>query len=268
MFEFLHTFHPSPILLTAGNLTIRWYGLALAAGTIVAYVVALRLARKAGLSEERFATLFTATVLIGFLGARFYHVLNEPYYYWHHPSEILAVWRGGLAIHGGIIAGALTIWHFCKRWSISFWKIADTIVPALAIGQAIGRFGNFFNQELFGKPTGLPWGIPIDAELRPQGFERFTYFHPTFLYEFLWDAGTFAILMILHRRNSAHQGVITAVYLMLYAAGRALTEFLRIDDVPIIFGVRLPLLVSILLGLLGLALLWYATRKTQKKAAQ
>lgn len=265
MFEFLHTFHPSPILLTAGTLTIRWYGLFLAVGTLVAYFVALRLVKKAGLSEERFATLFSATVIVGFIGARLYHVLNEPTYYWHHLSEIPAVWHGGLAIHGGIIVGGLTIWRFCRKWNVSFWKIADAVVPALALGQAIGRWGNYFNQELYGGPTSLPWGIPIDPVLRQPGYEQFSYFHPTFLYEFLWDAGTMTVLLLLHKRNVPRKGIIAAVYLVLYALGRISTELLRIDNVPHILGVRLPLLVSIIIGLAGLVLLWYATRRMKEK---
>lgn len=264
---FLHTFHPSPIIAAVGPLTFRWYGLCLALGALAGYYVILWLARRYGYNEDRIIILFTVTVLLGFLGGRLYHVLNEPVYYSQHPGEILKVWHGGLAIHGAILAGAFVFLYFARRWKMRFFALTDLFVPGLILGQAIGRWGNYFNQELFGRPTRLPWGIPIDPASRPDTALTAQYFHPTFLYESLWDAGIFVLLLWIHKKKFGNgnvpEGVITALYLTLYALGRTGTELLRIDEVPIIAGVRLPLLVSILLVLVGGVGLWYAIQRNR-----
>ncbi len=226
-------------------------------------------------------------IVFGLLGARLYHVLNEPSYYLSNPSQIIAFWNGGLALHGGIIGGALAIYWYVRKhfksgikifnfqFSIfnSMLLITDIIVPALALGQAIGRWGNYFNQELFGLPTNLPWGIPIELSNRVAGFESFTYFHPTFLYESLLNVLIFVILMFLHKsviRNLRHAtarsvhkgltlrpGVITATYIILYSIVRIAMEFLRVDATPVILGIRLPIIVSSLLIIAGL---WFLYR--------
>ncbi len=264
---FLHTFHPSPALAVFGPFVLRWYGLLLALAALVGYLLVQRLARAYRLDADRVTTVATLTVLFGFLGARLYHVLNEPAYYLAHPAEILQVWHGGLAIHGGIFAGALTVYMAARRWRLPYLRLTDLFAPALLAGQAIGRWGNYFNQELFGRPTNLPWGIPIDAAARPPGALDAAYFHPTFLYEFLWDGAGALALLWWHRQRirqaperRAPDGRITLVYLAIAASGRILTETLRIDQVPLLFGIRLPLLVSVLLLLAALVCLWYTAR--------
>lgn len=265
MFYLLHTFHPSPILATFGSLELHWYGLALATGAALGYAVMFLLARKYGYDQDRLLTMFLLTVVVGFIGGRLYHVLNEPLYYWQHPAEAVAVWRGGLAIHGAILAGFLAIWIFCRRNKLAVWRILDLAAPAVLIGQAVGRWGNYFNQELFGRPTNLPWGIPIDPTNRPDVAASAAYFHPTFLYESLWDLLAVAVLLLLHRRQlqkneSTRSGIITMTYFALYGVGRIGVELLRIDQVPIIAGIRLPLIVSLLIVLCAIAGFWYRTR--------
>lgn len=256
----LQTFHPSSVLFTVGGFPIRWYAVLMAAAVAAAWFVARRTTRDR-LSTDQLADLGFWVVLFGFIGARLYHVLNEPAYYWAHPLEIAAVWNGGLAIHGAFLGGALAAWVWARRRNVALLWILDRIAPGVALGQAIGRWGNYFNQELFGHPTALPWGIPIDPNQRPPGFERFEYFHPTFLYESLGDLLLFSALWYLGRRWAKRRdGALTLVFLAGTAAVRLATEFLRIDRVPILFGVRLPLLASgaILLSALVLLLTRHA----------
>lgn len=265
MFHILHTFHPSPILATFGPFELHWYGLALASGAALGYAILDGLARHYGYDRDRLRTMFLLTVIIGFLGGRLYHVLNEPSYYLRHPEEVLAVWHGGLAIHGAILAGFLTIWIFCRRNKLAAWRMLDLAAPAVLIGQAVGRWGNYFNQELFGRATNLPWGIPIDPVNRPESASSSPYFHPTFLYESLWDLFAVVVLLLLHRRQlqkkvGTRSGIITMSYFVLYGIGRFGVELLRIDQVPIIAGIRLPLIVSALVVLCAVAGFWYRTR--------
>lgn len=247
MFHLLHTFSPSPIFLSIGPVFVRWYGVLLAFGALLGFLLFYQRGRKQGVSEDDLTSLALYVVIAGFLGARLYHVLNEPSYYWHNPTHIVQVWRGGLAIHGALLAGFVTIWWYCRKHQRIVLQITDLLAPALVVGQAVGRWGNYFNQELFGRPTNLPWGIPIDPANRPEGFAATMYFHPTFLYESLWDFATLGVLLLLAQKKQMPYGVVTAVYIGLAAIGRLATEFLRIDRVPHIFGVRLPLLVSIVL---------------------
>ncbi len=256
---FLHTYIPDPILGHIGRLTVHWYGLFLAVGALAGYLVYVKLGRKYGLKQFDLENLFFIEIVAGLIGARLYHVLNEWTYYAKHPSEIMSVWNGGLAIHGALIAGLLVAWWFTRVKKLPFWLIADIAVPALAIGQAIGRWGNYFNQELFGGPTSLPWGIPIEQLNRPIQYINDVYFHPTFLYESLGSIAVFVMLILLHRKKLAQRnasgtsplpvGVIALAYFAAESIVRVLTETLRVDRVPLIFNVRLPLLVGLLIAI-------------------
>lgn len=259
---FLHTVHPSPLLATIGPFVVRWYGLMLALGALLGFLTLRFLARRNGWSSDAALSIFFAVLVAGFIGGRLYHVVNEPAYYWEHLGEIVQVWHGGLAIHGGLLFGIITLWWFARRWQIPLLRLTDMTAPAIAIGQSIGRWGNYFNQELFGRPTALPWGIPIDPANRPLGFETSEFFHPTFLYESLWELGVFVFLLILITRTKARQGVATFAYLGLAAVGRLTTESLRIDTTPILFGIRLPLLVSAILLVVAIVGLWYCSKRS------
>lgn len=260
---FLHTFQPQPVLAELGPFTIHWYGLFLSLGAVAGYVVFRWLGRRYRLPARQLETLYFLTVLAGFIGARLYHVLNEWGYYAAHPNEVLAVWNGGLAIHGGLLAGLAVFILYARRQGLSFWLLADLAVPAVALGQAIGRWGNYFNQELFGQPTSLPWGIPIDILNRPPEFVTSDFFHPTFLYESLGSLLVFVIVMLLHRRRlglpgqqrTTHFGMIALIYFITESLVRTGTELLRVDRVPVIAGVRLPLLASILIAVIATSVL-------------
>ncbi|MDD5110105.1 MAG: prolipoprotein diacylglyceryl transferase [Patescibacteria group bacterium] len=254
---FLHTFNPSPILFHLGPLTVYWYGffvvLAIAAGVGVIRVLAV--GRKLGTPETVYDLAFYV-IIAAVIGARLYAVLLFWPQYLANPLEIFAVWHGGMAIHGAILAGALTILWYCRHKKLPFFEWADLIVIAVALGQAIGRWGNYFNQELFGRPTNRPWGIFIDPAHRPPGFETNAYFHPTFLYESVLNLGLFfTLLVFLKRRKNA--GQVGAAYLVGYGVIRLLMEQYRIDLTPVFSGVRFPVVVSLALIAFGAALLSY-----------
>ncbi len=198
--SFLHTFHPQPILISFGPINIHWYGLLVVLGILAAIFTALKLAGYYNIKKEVIIDLSFYLVIFGIIGARLYDVLLELPYYLNHPLDIFKIWQGGLAIHGAIIAGIAVIWLFAKKRQLNFWLLAAIITPGLALAQAIGRWGNYFNQELFGAPTGLPWGIPIDLINRPIKYIGYEFFHPTFLYESIGNFVIFFILIAIHDR--------------------------------------------------------------------
>ncbi|MBI2984954.1 MAG: prolipoprotein diacylglyceryl transferase [Candidatus Kerfeldbacteria bacterium] len=250
---FLHSWHPQSVAFTIGNFTVHWYGIYLALGALAGYWLISRLARLVNVEERHVANLFLWLVPTGLLGGRLYHVTNEWSYYLAHPAEIAKIWSGGLAIHGAVLAGLLVIWSYARRHHLGFWRLLDIFTPGLALGQAIGRWGNYFNQELFGGPTTLPWGIPIEPAFRPSGYELSAYFHPTFLYESLGLLLTVILLVWLFWKSTARQnfwsvpGSIALLYFFLAGLLRIGTELLRIDRVPILAGIRLPILASLLI---------------------
>lgn len=246
---------PDPILLQLGPVTLYWYGLTMALALLVGLLASVKIAAGYGIAKDTVFDLFFYLVIFGFLGARLFFVLYNLSYFLDHPLAVVKIWEGGIAIHGGIIAGALTVWWFARKQKLSPWLLAAIITPGLALGQAIGRWGNFFNQELFGLPTNLPWGIPIDAAHRPEAFSAFTHFHPTFLYESIGNLVIFGVLLWAHQKlradfpRSAAQREpsqrIVFSYIFLYSLLRLATETLRLDPVGMIGGVRVTLLLAV-----------------------
>lgn len=259
MFNFLHAFNPSPILVSIGPVNIYWYGFFIVLGTLAALAVAARLARIYGIKADTIIDLAFWLIIGGLIGARIYAVLLEWPYFQANPLDILKVWQGGLAIHGALIGGAITLWLYAKKFKHNFWQLAAIIATVLPLAQAIGRWGNYFNQELFGKPTNLPWGIPIDPLHRPLEYLNSQYFHPTFLYESLGNLLIFIILISLHiwlikkQLFSAQRYALCVMsYAVLYSLLRFSTEFLRLDPTPVFFGLRLPQIVSLAIIFAGI----------------
>lgn len=259
MINFLHTFHPDPILISLGPVNIYWYSVLIIVSLILGFLVVFKLGDHYQIKKEQIIDLGFYLIIFGIIGARLYHVLLEINYYWQNPLDIFKVWQGGLAIHGAIIAGIIVLITYAKKKQQSFWFWADLIAPALILGQAIGRWGNYFNQELFGKPTDLSWGIPIDFANRVEPYLTESYFHPTFLYESILNFLIFSLLIFLHYLNPLEasrrdglsvdrkHGVIFLIYLISYSLVRFLMEFLRTDLTFILWGLRLPQLVSLLI---------------------
>lgn len=304
MFSFLHNYNPSPVILKIGWVALYWYGLFIVLGILAGLGVILRIARlyqnyfeikkeriypvhnlsmASKLSETRqvmrgVLDLSFFLIIFGIIGARLFDVVYNLNYFLENPINIFKIWQGGMSIHGAIFAGIITLFFYCRRHKdlfliksdkniFLFLFLADIIVPGLILGQAIGRWGNYFNQELYGLPTSLPFGILINSVNRVSGFENFLYFHPTFLYEFFLNLIIFAILIWLHLRrvnklskqsirlDEIGKGNIFLSYLTLYSLSRFFIEFLRIDSQPIILGLRLGQWISLLLIIASLAIL-------------
>jgi prolipoprotein diacylglyceryl transferase len=193
-------------------------------------------------------------VPFGLVGGRIYHVITDPELYFasgKDPWGALYVWRGGLGIWGAIALGALGAYIGCRRQGASFRPFADAMAPGIALAQAIGRWGNWFNQELYGKPTDLPWGLEIDPAHRTPGYEKYSTFQPTFLYESIWDVGTALLVIWADKRFKLGWGRAFALYVMAYTAGRGWIEYMRIDTVNHIIGLRLNVWTSIILFILA-----------------
>lgn len=248
---------PGPIALQIGQLSIRWYGLLIATAVLLGTSLAHREAIRRGEDPDQLLNVIVLGVMSALVGARLYYVLFNWGYYGPRPSKILAVWEGGLAIHGGILGGALATAIYTVRKKLPMLIYMDIMAASLVLGQAIGRWGNFFNQEAFGTPTNLPWKLYIEPYHRPPHLAAFEYFHPTFLYESLWDLGVFLILyFLLRRRLQQAPGALSLCYLGLYSLGRFFVEGLRIDSL-MLGRLRAAQVVSLALMAVSLfALVW------------
>ena len=244
---------PSPVIFEAGPFALRYYGLCIALGIAVAtWLTGRELARKGYDDALALDSLFFV-VPLGFIGARVYHVATDYGLYADDPiPDVFAVWNGGLGIYGAVTGGFLGVLLFSWYRRISPLVFADAAAPGLILAQAIGRWGNYFNQELFGRPSDLPWAIRIAPENRPAEFADATSFHPTFLYESIWDLLVCLTLLLVARRfaNRLRDGDIVLLYMSLYSVGRFFVETLRIDPAFLIGdSLRGNLLVSSVLAL-------------------
>jgi prolipoprotein diacylglyceryl transferase len=234
---------PSSGVLNLGPLPIRAYALCIIAGIVVAVVVGDRRLVARGGPKGAIAEIATWAVPAGLIGARLYHLATNPELYWGKHGQgtaaALEVWHGGLGIWGGVLGGAVGAWIACRRRGIPLALVADALAPGLVLAQAVGRWGNYFNQELFGRPTSLPWGLEISPSHRPPGYEAATTFHPTFLYESLWDVFVALLVIWLDRRLRLTGGRAFALYVAAYTLGRFWIESLRIDDAHKFLGLRL-----------------------------
>lgn len=254
---------PSTGVWYLGPIPLRAYGIVIAVGMIVGVWWTARRYRARGGDPDVLYDVAMWAIPIGIIGARLYHVVTSPEAYFGpggDPWLIPQIWRGGLGIWGGVGAGALGAFLAVKRAGVCFGPIADSLAPALLVAQAIGRWGNWFNQELFGGPTTLPWGLQIDAAHLPAGYAPGTLFHPAFLYECLWNLAAAALIVWLDRRRRFAAGQVFGLYLMAYTLGRAWIEMLRIDDAHTLGGLRLNVWTSLLVFAVGAALFVIAGR--------
>ncbi|NEQ37453.1 MAG: prolipoprotein diacylglyceryl transferase [Okeania sp. SIO3I5] len=258
---------PGPIIFQLGPLAIRWYGLLIASAVLIGVTLSQYLAKLRNVNPDLLGDLVVWLVLAAIPGARLYYVLFEWEQYQQNPIDAIAIWKGGIAIHGAIIGGAIAALIFARLNKISFWQLADLVAPSLILGQAIGRWGNFFNSEAFGSPTDLPWKLYIPPENRPPELVNFDYFHPTFLYESLWNLMVFGLLIFLFFRDLRGKprlrlGTLFLIYMAAYSSGRIWIEGLRTDSL-MLGPLRIAQFVSlagILLGLAGLAWLYLLKR--------
>jgi prolipoprotein diacylglyceryl transferase len=247
---------PSTGVWHIGPFPLRAYALCIILGVVVAVVLGERRWVERGGTRGLVTDVATLAVPGGIVGARLYHVVTSPERYLDEPLAALYVWQGGLGIPGGIAGGFLVSWLMLHRRGVSKAAFADAVAPGVVIAQAIGRLGNWFNAELFGRPTDLPWGLRIPPD-NPDAIPGALAYHPTFLYELLWCLGVAAVLLWADRRYRLGGGRVFALYLALYALGRIWIERLRIDDANTLFGLRLNVVVMgvVLLGALAYLLL-------------
>lgn len=243
----------NPIAFEILGMDIAWYGIIISMGIFFGIYVAIIRARREGLYEDVIYDLALVAVPLAVLGARIYYVIFKWDYYGQNLGRIVRIREGGLAIHGAIITGVITAYIFCRFKKIGFFKLADICAPSLILGQAIGRWGNYFNQEAYGRPTTLPWAISIDGIM----------VHPTFLYESLWNLGVF-IFLLYYTKNRKYEGEIFFYYLILYSVGRFFIEGLRTDSL-MLGPLRIAQVISIVIIAVSLLVMKILNKKANNK---
>ena len=280
---------PGDTFLNLGFLNIRWYGLLISISVIIGIFISKKLAKSRNIDPQYVSDILPSLIIYSIIGARAYYVIFE----WRQYSgnnfftsfeifnsvvqipSFLAIWEGGIAIHGGLIGGFLSILFFCKSKNINLKTFIDILIPSIILGQSIGRWGNFFNNEAFGIPTNLPWKLFIPIQNRPIEFINYQFFHPTFIYESLWNFLIFIILIIIfnkqNKNNFVRPGFISCFYLISYSFGRFWIEGLRIDPLCIggippfcDGGLRMAQFISIFLFSTGLIGIFFLRLKSYK----
>jgi phosphatidylglycerol:prolipoprotein diacylglycerol transferase len=280
---------PGDTFLNLGFLTIRWYGLLISISVVIGLFISKKLAKSRNINPQYISDILPSLIISSIIGARAYYVIFE----WRQYSgnnfftsfdlfnnvikipSLLAIWQGGIAIHGGLIGGFLCILFFCKSKNIHLKTFIDILIPSIILGQSIGRWGNFFNNEAFGIPTDLPWKLFIPIQNRPIEFINYQFFHPTFIYESLWNFLIFILLITIfyqqNNKNSVRPGFISCLYLIGYSFGRFWIEGLRIDPLCIggippfcDGGLRMAQFISIFLFSSGLIGIFFLRLKSYK----
>jgi len=261
---------PSQGVWYLGPIPIRAYALCIVLGVVVAVIMGERRWRARGGDPGTITDLAVWAVPFGLVGGRLYHVITDWQLYFgpdapNEPIEALFIWNGGLGVWGAIALGGVGVWIGCRRRGISLTAVADTVAPGVVIAQGIGRLGNYFNQELFGGPTDLPWGLEIDPG-RPGTVPGVLTYHPTFLYEMLWDFAVGFTLIWLGRRFELRHGRLFALYVAGYTAGRFWIEGMRVDPAHEILGLRLNQWTSIVIFLGAVVYFWLRRGSTAEES--
>lgn len=247
----------SRIAISIGPLTIYWYGLIIGIGILLGYLLATREGKRLGLPKDLFADLLLWAIPAAIICARLYYVIFEWDSYRHHPGDIIKIWEGGLAIHGGLIGAILTGIIFARVKKVSFWKIADIAAPSIILGQAIGRWGNFMNQEAHGGEVSRQFleNLHLPDFIINQMYIGGTYYHPTFLYESIWNI-VGLILLLLLRKVNLRRGELFLTYLMWYSVGRFFIEGMRTDSLMIGEQLRAAQTISVTIVVAALVILF------------
>lgn len=250
------------VALQIGAIQIYWYGIIIAFGALLGLWIAIRETRRRGLPKDTFVDLVLFAVPISIICARAYYVIFKWEYYSEHPGEIIAIWEGGIAIHGALIGAVLTAVVFSKVRGVSFWKLADIGAPSIILGQAIGRWGNFINQEAFGGEVTRAFleNLYLPDFIINQMYIGGAYHHPAFLYESLLNILGFVLLMLLRKAN-LRRGELFLTYVIYYSVVRFFIEFFRTDALMLTEQLRMAQVISIALVVLSLVLIWYRRKK-------
>lgn len=251
-----------PIAFSLGPITVHWYGVIIGVGLALALIIAMREGEKRGLQKDIFADLMLWAIPIAIISARIYYVIFEWDYYSQNPGDIIKIWNGGIAIHGALIGSVITAIIFSKKRGISFWKLADIAAPSIILGQAIGRWGNFMNQEAHGGEVSRAFleNLFLPDFIIDQMYINGVYYHPTFLYESLWNFLVFALLILLRRAN-LRRGEIFLSYVIGYSIGRFFIEGLRTDSLMLTETLRIAQTISIALIIGAVAIMIYRRMK-------
>lgn len=244
----------NPVAFTIFGVDIMWYGVLISTGVLLGVVFALKECKRIGFKEDNLLDFLLYAIPAAIIGARAYYVIFSWDFYSKNPDQIINIRNGGLAIHGALIAGVIVGVLFCKKRKIKVLELLDIVMPSVALGQAIGRWGNFINQEAHGGPTDLPWGIIVNGQK----------VHPTFLYESIIDLCIFLFLMWFRKNKKTTDGQVLGLYLIFYSAGRFFVEGLRTDSLMFL-GMRVAQLISLGSILLGVLLLVYLNKKKAQK---
>lgn len=251
-----------PVAFSLGPIQVHWYGIIIGVGIALAMWIAMREGEKRGIHKDVFADLLLWAIPIAIISARIYYVIFQWDYYSQHPSEIIAIWNGGIAIHGALIGSVITAYVFTKKRKLSFWKIADVAAPSILLGQAIGRWGNFINQEAHGGEVTRSFleSLMLPEFIINQMYINGAYYHPTFLYESLWNLLGVVLLLMLRRVNLG-RGEMFLSYVIWYSIGRFFVESLRTDSLMLTDSLRIAQVISIVLILLAVVLWVYRRMK-------
>ena len=239
-----------PVAFEIFGIEIMWYGVLISIGVVIGTILALREARRIGMDENTLIDLLIYAIPAGLIGSRIHYVIFSWDYYKDNLGEIFNFRGGGLAIHGAIIGAVIVAIIFTRKRKVDFWQVADVCAPSLILGQAIGRWGNYINQEAYGRPTDLPWGIMVDG----------VKVHPTFLYESIWNFLVFIFLLWYRRKKAKFSGEVFLLYFMLYSVGRFFVEGLRTDS--LMLG---PIRVAQLISITGIILTLLLFKRRREK---
>lgn len=243
------------VAFTIFGLDIMWYGVLMASAMILCVLLALKEGKRVNISEDDILNLAIVSIPCGLIGARLYYVIFNWSWYSKHLSEILNFRGGGMAIHGALIGGILAGFIYTKIKKINFFKMADTVMIGIPLGQAIGRWGNYINGEAHGGPTSLPWGIMVNG----------VKVHPTFLYESIWDLVVFVLLIFILYKKKQQHGIVIGSYMVLYSLGRFFIEGLRTDSL-MFFGLRTAQIISLIGIILGVLIIFIAIKNNKNKS--
>lgn len=243
------------VAFTIFGLDIMWYGVLMASAMILCVLLALKEGKRVNISEDDILNLAIVSIPCGLIGARLYYVIFNWSWYSKHLSEILNFRGGGMAIHGALIGGILAGFIYTKIKKINFFKMADTVMIGIPLGQAIGRWGNYINGEAHGGPTSLPWGIMVNG----------VKVHPTFLYESIWDLVVFVLLIFILYKKKQQHGIVIGSYMVLYSLGRFFIEGLRTDSL-MFFGLRTAQIISLIGIIFGVLIIFIAIKNNKNKS--
>ncbi len=257
---------PSPPIndFHIGPLRVTFYGIFVMGGVVIAWLLTKSRFMARGGDGEIAERIVIRVVAYGFLGARLAYVTTHLARFEGEWWKVIAVWEGGLALYGGLTVGAIVMYIYTKKWGVSFPDFLDSVAPAVPFAQAMGRLGNYFNQELFGTPTDLPWGLQIDEQFRPDQYKDFATFHPTFLYEALWNIGLGFFIIWVGNRYPSMRGRLIGIYFLGYGFIRFVMELIRTDTTFRFLGLSRNGWVSIAVMGLGAVVLWWKRVKVEE----